>query len=198
MKTATGTSLSELAAQAEQLKADYHAKAGPILAQIQQMAAAEQGDLNGTPVAVAATPTAFPAKKRGRPAGSKNVKKASTEATTSTKKRGRPPKEKTGDNDKVAPDQRNYSNDISLKQAIWQVLDQGPNEWEKSLPNLPEDAEGLTVSEIREMIDVTGIWKSSSSDIGPQVSGHLTKLKGEQKIARGNNKRYYIVEGAEL
>lgn len=184
MSTATATSLSELVAEAEQLEQDFRQKRGELMSRIRDCANAEAGDFSvGTstkrrPKAETTSEmdsAVKPTGRRGRPKGSKN--KSSS----------------------VKPNERNYDNKISLREAIWQVLDQGPEQWAKHLPDLPEDAEGLKVSEIREIIDLTKIWESSSDNISNQVQQHLYKLnKMEKKIARGKDRRYYIVEGAEL
>ena len=101
-------------------------------------------------------------------------------------------------NGKVAPTERNYTNEISLKQAIWDVLDRNPKDWAKLLDDLPSDAEGLQISEIKEIIETEKKWVSSSGDISTQLSSHLTNLKKDGLIARAEGGRYYIVEGAEL
>lgn len=99
---------------------------------------------------------------------------------------------------KVAPTERNYTNEMSLKQAIWDVLDRNPKDWAKLLDDFPSDAEGLQISEIKEIIEAEKKWVSSSGDISTQLSSHLTNLKKDGLIARAEGGRYYIVEGAEL
>lgn len=107
-------------------------------------------------------------------------------------------KKNTGKSSKVAPNQRNYSNEISLKEAIWDVLDRSPKEWQKSIPDFPSDAEGLKISEIKELIEKEGKWVSSASDISPQLQSHIYNLKNAGKVTRGEGGRYYINEGASL
>lgn len=130
------------------------------------------------------------------------VSKASTTSTTSAptgKRRGRKPnsaKAVTGDS--VKPNERNYTNDISLREAIWQVLDMGPKKWAELLPELPADVEGLKVTEIYNIIQSQGLWKSNADSFNTQLSTHLSGLKSDGKVARGADRRYYIVEGAEL
>lgn len=129
---------------------------------------------------------------RGRPAATAAAK---PEAAKSTPKHAA---KKAGANGKVAPSERNYSNPVGLKQTIWEVLDRSPKEWAKILDDFPADAEGLQISEIKEIIEKEGKWKSSSENISTQLSSHLFNLKGEGLIARGTDSRYYIVDGAEL
>lgn len=107
------------------------------------------------------------------------------------------PKNAVKNGAKVAPTERNYSNEMSLKQAIWDVLDR-PNEWSKLIEDLPPDAEGLQISEIKEIIETEKKWVSSSGDISTQLSTHLSHLKTDGLIARAEGGRYYIVDGAEL
>ena len=95
--------------------------------------------------------------------------------------------------------ERNYSNPVGLKATIFDVLDRNPKEWAKLLPDLPADAIGLQISEIKEIIEAEGKWKSSSDDISTQLSGHLGALRTKDKvIARADGGRYYVIEGAEL
>lgn len=95
--------------------------------------------------------------------------------------------------------ERNYSNPVGLKATIFDVLDRNPKEWAKLLPDLPADAIGLQISEIKEIIEAEGKWKSSSDDISTQLSGHLGALRTKDKvIARAEGGRYYVIEGAEL
>lgn len=203
MSTTIATSLSQLAAEAEQLEQDFREKRSKLMARIRELAKDEnEFSDNGNAVAT-------PAPKRGRPKLVSKTEETEAESATADApkgRRGRPKgsKNKTSNVDVaktnvVKPNERNYDNKISLREAIWQVLDQGPDEWAKHIPDLPEDAEGLKVSEIREIIDMTKIWESSSDNISNQVQQHLFKLsKVEKKIARGKDRRYYIVEGAEL
>lgn len=100
-------------------------------------------------------------------------------------------------NTKVAPTERNYTNEMSLKKAIWDVLDR-PNDWSNFIADLPPNVEGLQISEIKEIIELEKKWVSNSGDISTQLSSHLSNLKGEGLIARADGGRYYIVDGAEL
>jgi hypothetical protein len=84
----------------------------------------------------------------------------------------------------VKPDERNYDNEISLVEAVWRVLDR------------KEHAEGLKVGEIVDVIEKEKIWESSSDDISNMVQGAVYKLKEKGKVVRGDNRRYYIPEGA--
>jgi len=141
--------------------------------------------------------------RRGRPPASLSQTNNAQPA-----RRGRPPaSERSFDpensspvarNSKVAPDQRNYSNQMSLKRAIWDVLDR-PSDWAQLLSDLPNDALGLQISEIKEIIEFEKKWVSSSADISTQLSSHLHNLKKTGLLGRtADTFRYYIIEGAEL
>lgn len=93
-------------------------------------------------------------------------------------------KKKDGEKKKVSPDERNYDNEISLAQAVWNVLDR------------KEHAEGLKVSEIVDVIEKEKIWQSSADDISNMVQGTVYNLKEKGKLVRGESKKYYIPEGA--
>jgi len=143
-------------------------------------------------IAAAASGTATdeePPRRRNVPA------KPATASKPAAKHKNAPKAKNAG---KVAPTERNYTNEISLKQAIWDVLDRNPKDWAKLLDDLPSDAEGLQISEIKEIIETEKKWVSSSGDISTQLSSHLTNLKKDGLIARAEGGRYYIVEGAEL
>lgn len=126
-----------------------------------------------------------PVAKRGRPPGS--GKKAAAAAKAAPKGAH-----------KVAPSERNYTNEISLKRAIWNVLSADPKTFKKHLENYPFDtAYGMKVSELKEIIEKEQIWTSSSENIAPQIQTQIYALRNEGKVARNDeDRRYYIVEGA--
>lgn len=200
MATATATQgtsqvIQDLLAEAGQLEKDYRAKHGEIMAKIRDAADAEAGDFSvgnsSPPVASAPASTgAPPAKKHGGGAPKKKT------ASKPTAKRGAGSKKKAAKKKgKVAPADRNYDNELTLPQAIWDALDR--EAW-PSLPDVPSDAVGLRAGEIKMLLDQEGKWQSSSEDPGNQISGQLGKFKKAGKIALGDNRRYYIVAGAEL
>lgn len=171
----------QLEQEATDLKKDYNEKLAAIFDQIKDavsMEFDEDDDSDVIPVATA---------HRGRPAGATNKPAAPARKQPTAAKNG-----------KVAPTDRNYTNPVGLKQTIWEVLDRSHKEWAKHIADLPDDADGLTISEIKEIIEAEGKWKSSSDSIKTQLSSHLTNLKADGLIARADGGRYYIVEGAEL
>lgn len=185
---------AKVAAEAEQLEQEYQQKKADLMSRLSR--------LLGTTTAVAVPKSVVsPASsiKRG-PGRPKTLAAASTPvAEEGAKRRGRPKGSKNKAKAGIQPSERNYTNKISLREAIWKVLDMGPDGWAKHLPDLPADAEGLKAAEIREMIAATKIWESASGDITSQVQQHLHNLmRKENKIARGDDRRYYIIEGAEL
>ena len=125
--------------------------------------------------------------RRGRPASNGAVKPAKAAAKKA------PPKA-TG---KVAPDQRNYSNTMSLKQAVWDVLSRR-KDWGTYIDDLTKNPEGLQINQINKIIEQEGNWVSSSENIGTQLGGLLGKLRKDDLIGRGDKGRYYIIPGAEL
>jgi hypothetical protein len=99
---------------------------------------------------------------------------------------------------KVAPGQRNYDNEMSLPQAIWDVLDRKSNTYKKYIPDYPDGADGLKVSEIKDVIEAEKKWVSSSENISPQIQQVVGKLREDGKLARSEDRRYFIVKGATL
>lgn len=111
-------------------------------------------------------------------------------------KPGRPKKVVAG---KVAPTQRNYDNAMSLTEAIWDVLDRDtPATYKKVIPDYADDTVGLKVSEIKDIIEAEKKWQSSAENISPQIQQHVGNLRHEGKLARGENRRYFIVDSADL
>lgn len=100
---------------------------------------------------------------------------------------------------KVEPHERNYGQETSLRKEIWSVLDRDPASYKQYLPDYPDEAVGLKVSEVKEIIEREGKWTSKAEDISPQIQGHLHDLKKDGKIHRNDvDRRYFIVEGATL
>lgn len=121
----------------------------------------------------------------------------------SVKRRGgRPPKSAVArvvkQAGKVAPNQRNYNNEMSLREAIWDVLSRSTRAWAQHIDGLPTNVSGLQINEIKEIIEKEQKWVSSSANISPQVQSQVYNLKEEGKISRGDDRRYYIVRGATL
>ena len=198
MATATtSNSLTELVAEADQLELEYRGKRSAIMARIRDAANAEAGDFqvdannNGSAPSASAATTSPPPKRRRSQTAKKTTGKTNPKAPAKKKTAAK----KSG---KVKPDDRNYDNKVSLRECIWNVLDRGPDSWAKSIEDFPADAEGLKVSEVKEIIENEGLWESSSENISPQVQQHLYELKKKDKVARGDDRRYYIVEGATL
>lgn len=98
-------------------------------------------------------------------------------------------------NGPVAPEQRNYSNSMSLKEATFNVLNREPDEWREIIPELPAQAYGLTAGEIKKIIDHEKQWVSASNDISSQLQGALRDLRNRELIERGDDRRYYVPEG---
>lgn len=131
----------------------------------------------------------------GRNGGTANA------ATGTGKKRGRP-KGSTNKADKPARerksgDKRNFDNEVSLKETVFNVLSRSASQHRKSLPDYPKDAVGLKVSEITEIIGSEGLWKSSSDKPGQMIQQALYHLKNDNKVERDDEtRRYRLVQGA--
>lgn len=187
--------IGELQQRATELKTNFETEFGKIMQEISALATGEQVAAVATATASAGprpkgrTATASPATatppKRGR-------------ASTPSKKAGKP----AAAAGPVKPQDRNYSNDMSLKEAVFDVLDR--QNWDGIL-DLPKDTFSLSAGEIKKVIEQEGKWVSSSDDIGSQLQGALGSLRkmmcGEGKDAIAlvvrENGRYYVPEGAE-
>ena len=110
---------------------------------------------------------------------------------------------------KVQPSERNYGQELTLPEAIWDALDRNPATYKSIIspetrkPIITDEysdaSVGLKVSEIKEVIEAERKWVSSSNNISPQVQGVIGKLKHEGKLARNEaDRRYFVVDGAEL
>ena len=156
---------------------------------------------NGDGAAAAAAATT-PQPARGfavKKVSKKKVAKKSTIVSStkkvSTKKKGV----------KVSATDRNYDNKKTLGLAIWDILNRA--DW-PVLKTVPEDALGLTAGEIKTMVLLEGDWKSAGADPANQISSQLGKFHHPKKakgkpalkpvIARGDERRYYIIEGAKF
>lgn len=139
------------------------------------------------PRPTAPAPAAAPRPKHAAPAATAAVAPTVAPATaTAPAAVVGTPTEGTATSKKVAPTERNYSNDKSLKTVVFEVLDR------------PENGSGLKIVDIIKIIETEGIWKSSSDDISNMVSGAVYKLKEAGKLVRGEGKKYYVPEGATL
>lgn len=195
----------ELMAQAQQKWAERNEKLGQVADLFKQAAEQEpeMEPVNGAtrapaPARKPAPQPARPAAKRPAPAPQPARKPvpARPAATAPAKKGAAAPAARKA---KVEPHERNYGQDTSLRKEIWAVLDREPASYKQYLPDYPDGAAGLKVSEIKEIIEKEGKWKSTSENISPQIQGHLYKLKEEGKIHRNEeDRRYYIVAGAVL
>lgn len=182
--------LSELQQEAASIQQDYDQKMATVMSQIAE-AATGVASANGTPARANATRNSAPAPARRRqnsapqPAARQNPQKGSKKGVRKVA-------------GKVQPSQRNYSNEMSLKQAIWDVLDRNPDDWDKLISGLPKDAEGLGIAEIKEIIDTEKKWVSASANISPQLQSQLYQLKKDGKVARSGDGRYFIIDGQTL
>jgi hypothetical protein len=148
--------------------------------------------------------TATPSRPTTRPSGP--VRKTATTATTSPQpKHGTRPinpalAKKPVVAVKTQPQQRNYDNDTSLPETVWDVLDREPGEYKSLIENYPDEgAVGLKVAEIKDVIELEKKWVSSSPNISPMIQSVVGDLRYEGKLARNeDDRRYYIIDGAEL
>lgn len=163
-----------------------------ILAKIRDTADGACGDFQtGNNGAAPATTTPQPARARGpkkKATAKKNASGSSSVKKKATKKKGV----------KVSATDRNYDNKKTLGQAIWHILDR--DNW-PALKSVPDSAPGLTAGEIKTLILLEKDWQSAGADPGNQISAQLGKFhhpeKGEPVIARGDERRYYIIKGAK-
>lgn len=100
---------------------------------------------------------------------------------------------------KVSAKDRNYNNKKTLGRAIWDILNR--DNW-PGLKTVPEDAPGLNAGEVKVLLDKEGDWRSNSANPANQISSQLGKFhhpeKGKPVIARGDERRYYIIKGAKF
>ena len=162
----------------EKIESSHNETMNELLSKIRDTANGACGDFQTSSPSAAPTP-----KRRGRPPGKNNVSSSSAPVA----------KKKTAG--KVAASERNYDNKKKLPEAIWDILDR--DDW-PILKDLPEDAVGLTAGEVKKLILHEKDWQSASADPGNQISAQLGKFRNAGKIARGEGRRYFIVEGATL
>jgi hypothetical protein len=127
-------------------------------------------------------------KHRGRPKGSKNAPK-----TGEAPKRGRP---KGSKNAKSAATDDTEKKSGGLPRACFEVLDRKPKTWYEHVEGLPPGVTGLKASEVLDVLRAEG-YPADSKSIDNQVQQAIGKLKDKGLIARGEDRRYYVVEGAK-
>jgi hypothetical protein len=132
----------------------------------------------------------------GQSSNGQSAPAAAHKPAPAEKRRGRSPRPAAQRSVTSSDNRLKGSNQMSLRRAIWNVLDRNPKEWEKLLPDLPEKAEGLTIAEIREIIEKEKLW--TGENIGGQLGSHLYTLKKDGLIERSSDGRYFIVEGADI
>jgi hypothetical protein len=94
-------------------------------------------------------------------------------------RRGRPPAASKG------KEKEKEGGKVSLKRAIWMVLDR------------PENGDGLKTSEIIEQIVADKLWTTKSDSMAQMVQGAVGALRSDKKLVRNpETKKYYIPEGA--
>ena len=117
---------------------------------------------------------------------------------------GRPPKvegEKRGpgrpaNTEKAASVEKD--NSPSLKRVVWDMLGKGSFYMKKHLPEYPAGAKGLKVSELKEIIEKSESWTTSSENIAGQIQNALYFLREAKKIDRNDeDRRYFIIKDAE-
>ncbi|CAE7860196.1 folD [Symbiodinium microadriaticum] len=171
--------IGELKERAEELTATYQAEFGEIMQQISAIATGEQVAATSAP---ATAPTATsPAPKRG--GGKKTASTPSSKKKTTGKKSSGP----------VKPENRNYDNDMSLKEAVFDVLDR--ENWKGILDKEDGDV-ALSAGEVKKVIETEQKWVSSAADITSQLQGALRDLR-KMNLVVWENKKYYVPEGAE-
>lgn len=188
------------------LLCENHDRAGDLLKQFRDVQRANQklfaqaiSSLQGVGIAPISAPTALPSPTstgapppKHRPAAAAPAPAAAAAKPTgkggkgAAKGKGKGKGKGAKAASRSPGDNRNYDNELSLRETIWQILDR------------PENGAGLKVSEIVDIIEKEGVWKSSSPDISNMVQGQVYKLKAEGRLVRGDEKRYYIPEGATL
>ncbi len=124
-------------------------------------------------------------------------KKKVTPASQPAAARGRP--RNTAQAQKPQPNSKNYTNEMSLTEAVWDVLERDVKSIQTVIKDYPKDAVGLKIPEIRDIIQQEKKWSSSSENISPQVTQQVAVLRHEGKLARDEeNRRYYIIQNADL
>lgn len=174
------------------------------ISELSKQASSEAFDITSLPEASVAPTNGVVPKRRG-PAASNTT----PVATVTPARRGRKPNavaaKKSSGNGAAkkaakATGGRNYENEMTLTDTIWDVLDRDNGDYKKIFPDFNLENEGLKVSEIKAIIEQEGKYKSSSADIGPMIQQQLSILRHEGKIARSQkeDRRNFIVDGADL
>jgi hypothetical protein len=106
---------------------------------------------------------------------------------------GRPPKA-----EKAVSAEKDHDNSPSLKRVVWDMLSKGSFYMKKHLPEYPAGAKGLKVSELKEIIEKSESWTTSSENIAGQIQNALYFLREAKKIDRNDeDRRYFIIKDAE-
>lgn len=201
--------IEDLRRQAESQYKEYQkalTSVNKTLAQLADVASKANVGISGislmpiTPSKTVKAPKATPTtgtKRRGRPRKSEAA--VSVSVTVGAKRRGRPKKAVTGNEVKPVA-QRHYDNPKSLRETCWEILEREPSSYRKILSDYPEEAKGLKVTELKEIIETEGVWTSSSADIGAQIQNTLHNLRNKEgKLHRNDeDRRYTIVSGKQL
>lgn len=188
--------IGELQQRATELTQNYHSEFGQIMQQISALATGEQVAASADPSSsgpqpkrrIASTPSASETTATAKPPKrgvSFGVGRSKPRASTPSKKASGGP---------VKPAERNYSNEMSLKEAVFDVLDR--DNWNGIL-NLPKDTVSLSFSDIKKVVEHEKKWVSSSDDITSQLQGALRELR-KKSLVVWKDKRYYVPEGAEF
>jgi hypothetical protein len=78
------------------------------------------------------------------------------------------------------------------------MLGKGSFYMKKHLPEYPAGAKGLKVSELKEIIEKSESWTTSSENIAGQIQNALYFLREAKKIDRNDeDRRYFIIKDAE-
>lgn len=182
------TKLRELEQEASELQTKFDDDFAQIADQMDEVVAALKTPGNGMNGHTAAAP----ARRGPKP---KNVSVPTAKAKPG-RKPGRPANAPAAGG-KVAPNQRNYSNEMSLPEAVFDVLNR-PRDWSKAVADLPPKPQGLQIQQIKAVILHEKKWVSSASDISPQLQSIIGKMKESGAVARGDNRSYYIPRGATI
>ena len=130
-------------------------------------------------------------------------------ATTAKRGPGRPPKAEKAEGAKRGPGrppkaekavsaEKEHDNSPSLKRVVWDMLGKGSFYMKKHLPEYPAGARGLKVSELKEIIEKSESWTTSSENIAGQIQNALYFLREAKKIDRNDeDRRYFIIKDAE-
>lgn len=76
-------------------------------------------------------------------------------------------------------------NELSLREVVWQIFSR------------KENKNGIKVKDIVSVIKEEGVW-TTDGELANMVSGTVYKFKKDEKIVRGDDRTYKIVDGATL